>query len=164
MDTFSTNAHPTLSSADPAMLLLECSLSTLAVPHGRQWSFPTSMDALLLPMVADLQGQPETKHDMASLAFTIASLLAGGSVPWFGFSGCNVELYRLSERSNIATKLLGDNDNKLKNETTRTLFLIESIHGLLTGVQTRSKKRPLASPAEQREGARSTRNIKMHAQ
>jgi hypothetical protein len=89
---------------------------------------------------------------MASLAFTIASLLAGGSVPWFGFSCCNVELYRLSERSNIATKLLGDNDNKLKNETTRTLFLIESIHGLLTGVQTRSKKRPLASPAEQQGG------------
>ena len=80
-------AHPSLSSADPTILLLECSLSTLAVPHGRQWSFPTSMDTLLLPMVADLQGKPETKHDMASLAFTIASLLAGGSVPWFGFSG-----------------------------------------------------------------------------
>ena len=134
------------------MLLLECSLSTLAVPHKRQWSFPTSMDALLLPMVADLQGQPETKHDMASLEFTIASLLAGGSVPSFGFSGCNVELYRFSERSNISTKLLGDNDSKLKNETTRTLFLIESIQGLLTGVQTRLKKRPLASPAEQRGG------------
>jgi serine/threonine protein kinase len=97
--------------------------------------------------------QPETKHDMASLAFTIASLLAGDSVPWFGFSGCNVELDRLSERSDIATKLLGANDNKL-NETTRTL-LIESIHGSLTGVQTRSQKRLLASP-EQR-GAKSKR-------
>jgi hypothetical protein len=88
---------------------------------------------------------------MASLAFTIASLLAGGSVPWFGFSGCSVELDRLDERSDIATKLLGDDDNKL-NETTRTL-LIEFIHGQSTGVQTRSQKRRLAS-AEPR-GAKS---------
>jgi serine/threonine protein kinase len=30
---------------------------------------------------------PDAKHDMA-LSFTIASLLAGSSVPWFGINGC----------------------------------------------------------------------------
>ena len=72
---------------------------------------------------------------MTSLSFTIATLLAGNSVPWFGFDGCNVDLGSLNERSEIATKSLRETDNKL-DETTRTL-LIDSIN--------ESQKRVLAA-------------------
>ena len=87
--------------------------------------------------------QPDDKHDMASLSFTIASLLAGSSVPWFGFDSCNVGLDRLKERSDIATKSLRENDNKL-DETTRN-SLIDLINGSV-GLQNRSQKRVLAAP------------------
>jgi hypothetical protein len=82
---------------------------------------------------------PDDKHDMASLSFTIASLLAGNSVPWFGFDGCNIEPDILIKRSNIASKLLRENRDKL-NVTTRKL-LIESIGGSLVGPQKRRRKR-----------------------
>jgi serine/threonine protein kinase len=79
--------------------------------------------------------KPDDKHDMASLSFTIASLLAGRSVPWFGFSGCNVEPDRLKERSNIATELLGKKSINKLNETTRML-LIGSINESLVALPT----------------------------
>jgi hypothetical protein len=84
---------------------------------------------------------PDDKHDMASLSFTIASLLAGSFVPWFEFNGCNITPDRLKERSNIVTELLCESNNKL-NEATRN-FLIESIDGSLVGLQKRPKKRRL---------------------
>ena len=87
--------------------------------------------------------QPDDRHDMASLSFTIASLLAGNSVPWFGFNGCNVDFDRLQERSDIATKSLRENDNKL-DETTSNL-LIDSINESV-GLQKRPQKRVLATP------------------
>jgi serine/threonine protein kinase len=83
--------------------------------------------------------QPDDKHDMASLSFTIASLLDGRSVPWLGFSGCNVKRDRLKERFNIATKLLCESSNKL-NETTSNL-LIQLIYPSFVEFQTRSQKR-----------------------
>ena len=69
--------------------------------------------------------KPDDKHDMASLSFSIASLLARSSVPWFGFNGCNIEPDRLIERSESASRLLRESNNKL-NETTRK-SLIKSI-------------------------------------
>jgi molybdopterin-binding protein len=84
--------------------------------------------------------KPDIKHDMASLSFTIASLLAGSPSPWCGFNGCNVEPDRLTERSNIATELLRKSKNKL-NKTTRT-FLIESIvESLVQSPKSRHKRR-----------------------
>jgi hypothetical protein len=82
---------------------------------------------------------PDDKHDMASLSFTIATLLAGSSVPWFGFNNCNIEPNRLIERSTIAIKLLCERNNNL-NKTTRKL-LIKSIEGSLVGLQDRPLKR-----------------------
>jgi hypothetical protein len=82
---------------------------------------------------------PDDKHDMASLSFTIASLLAGGSVPWYGFNGCNIKPERLKDRSNTATELLRESNNKL-TETTRTL-LIKSIDGSSIRLQKRPQKR-----------------------
>jgi serine/threonine protein kinase len=82
---------------------------------------------------------PAEKHDMASLSFTIATLLAGSSVPWFGFNNCNVEPDRLKERSTIAFKLLCKRNNNL-NKTTRKL-LMKSIEGSLVGLQDRPLKR-----------------------
>jgi hypothetical protein len=83
--------------------------------------------------------QPDDKHDMASLSFTIASLLAGNSVPWFGFNSCNVEPDRLEERSNIANGLLSKSIDELKR-TTR-IFLIKSIDIPLTGLPEGGTKR-----------------------
>jgi hypothetical protein len=82
---------------------------------------------------------PDDKHDMASLSFTIASLLAGNSVQWFGFNGCNIKPERLNERSTIATALIRTSSKKL-NKTTRNL-LIKSITGSLVGVHKRLQKR-----------------------
>jgi hypothetical protein len=76
---------------------------------------------------------------MASLSFTIASLLAGNSVPWFGFNSCNVEPDRLEERSNIANGLLSKSIDELKR-TTR-IFLIKSIDIPLTGLPEGGTKR-----------------------
>jgi serine/threonine protein kinase len=87
--------------------------------------------------------QPDDKHDMASLAFTVASLLAGNSVPWFEFGDC-MGPETLKERSDIATELLGENESKL-DETTR-IFLIDSINGSSVGLQARSQKRMLPAP------------------
>jgi serine/threonine protein kinase len=98
---------------------------------------PFAHSDLLRPVLK--KWQPNDKHDMASLSFTIASLLDGSSVPWFGFSGCNVEPYRLKERSNDATKLLCESSNKL-NETTINLF-IDSIDESMVELQTRSQKK-----------------------
>jgi serine/threonine protein kinase len=81
--------------------------------------------------------RPDEKHDMASLSFTIASLLAESSVPWFGFNGCNIEPGRLKERSTIATKLLC---NDKLNKTTRN-FLIKLIDESSVGSQKRLQKR-----------------------
>jgi serine/threonine protein kinase len=82
---------------------------------------------------------PDDKHDMASLSFTIASLLAGNSVPWFGFDGCNIESDRLETRSSIASKLLRESSDKLNTATTK--LLLESINGSLVGPQKRPRKR-----------------------
>jgi serine/threonine protein kinase len=82
---------------------------------------------------------PDDKHDMASLSFTIASLLAGISVPWFGFNGCIIEPYKLKDRLTIATELICESNNNL-NETTRNL-LIKSIDESLVELPKRPQKR-----------------------
>jgi serine/threonine protein kinase len=92
---------------------------------------------------------PDKKHDMASLSFTIATLLAGSSVPWFGFNNCNVEPDRLKERLEIATELLRERNNKL-HETTRKL-LIKSIDGSWVGLQNRPQKRGAHEHSEARK-------------
>jgi hypothetical protein len=86
---------------------------------------------------------------MASLSFTIATLLAGSSVPWFGFNNCNVEPDRLKERLEIATELLRERNNKL-HETTRKL-LIKSIDGSWVGLQNRPQKRGAHEHSEARK-------------
>jgi hypothetical protein len=66
-------------------------------------------------------------------------LLAGSSVPWFGFNGCIIEPYKLEDRLIIATELICESNNKL-NKITRNL-LIKSIDESLVGLPKRPQKR-----------------------